>query len=350
VNSTANYPLDCWYIAATSGEVGATPIGRTLLDQPVVLYRTQDDEVAALADRCPHRGYPLSRGRRDGDVIVCGYHGMRFDPSGACVKVPSQANVPSNACVRSFPVREREPFVWIWLGDARRSTLSPIPDLPWLTDSGWAASGTVTRIAANHMLVHEHYLDLTHIPEVHPAETPEGMEELPPLDQVVVSEISASYERQLPTAPLADWEAEWTRLPRDRTYERRHRTRFLSPAVLVDSWEIDTATDPRPEVARVHGITPESPTTTHLFWHVARNEGTDSELVGRHLHETLEAVMRVDVDVIETVQAAVGYEGSRAGLRVGADAGVIRVRRIVEGMIDSEAGRRSRFRTARSRA
>jgi vanillate O-demethylase monooxygenase subunit len=342
VSELANYPLDCWYVAAMSHEVRHAPLGRTLLDVPVVLYRTDGGDVVALSDRCAHRGYPLSRGRLEGDVLVCGYHGLRYDPQGSVVRVPSQEHVPFGACVQAYPVREQAPYMWIWLGDPRRSSLSPIPDLPWLTDAGWTSSGTTVLVAANYMQLHEHYLDLTHIPEVHPVETPLGMEELPPFDVVEVSETTARYERQLPPAPLADWEANWSGLPRDRDYDRRHRATFLSPAVLVDDWTIATPGAPAPQVARVQAVTPQDATTTHLFWRLARNHEAVPG-AGDGLHDVLEQVMRIDVGVIETIQATVGYEGSKTGLHVNADAGVLRLRRIVAGMLAAEAGGHSRF-------
>jgi vanillate O-demethylase monooxygenase subunit len=344
--TAANYPRNCWYVAATSDEVGRTPLGRVLLDRPVVLYRALDGTAVALADRCAHRGYPLSSGRLQDDALVCGYHGMRYDVMGQCVLAPSQANVPYNACVATYPVQERGPYVWIWLGDPRLSALSPIPDLPWVTAPGWAFSGTEVKVAANFMLLHEHYLDLTHIPEVHPVETPEGMEQMPGFDEVVISETSASYERQLPRAPLADWEAEWAGLPRDREYDRRHQSTFISPAVLVDWWEIATDGPTKPTVARVQAITPETPTSTHMFWQLARNHETAREVVGQHLRDVMEAVMRIDVTVVERIEATVGYEGSQAGIRLAADAGVLRVRRIVAGMLAAESGQRSRFRAS----
>ena len=37
-----------WYVAAVSDEIGETPLARTLLDEPVVLYRTPDGGIAAL--------------------------------------------------------------------------------------------------------------------------------------------------------------------------------------------------------------------------------------------------------------------------------------------------------------
>jgi len=177
-----NYPLGCWYVAATSDEVGSGLFGRKLLDRPVVLYRLESGQVVALADRCAHRGYPLSKGRLDGDLLVCGYHGLRYDTAGACVGVPSQPNVPYGVCVRAYPVREEPPFVWIWLGQPGTSSLHSPPKLPWLSGEGWSSSGETVCLAANYMLVHEHYLDLTHIPEVHP--------EAPDLDPRTVKPLS----------------------------------------------------------------------------------------------------------------------------------------------------------------
>lgn len=58
-----NYPKNCWWVAATSEEVDRKPLGRWLLNQPVVFYRKRDGQVVALEDRCPHRWAPLSAGK-----------------------------------------------------------------------------------------------------------------------------------------------------------------------------------------------------------------------------------------------------------------------------------------------
>ena len=74
---------NCWYVAAFDNEVGRTPMARTLLNEPVVLFRTEDGTPVALEDRCCHRALPLSMGTIVGDDIQCGYHGLTFDASGA---------------------------------------------------------------------------------------------------------------------------------------------------------------------------------------------------------------------------------------------------------------------------
>src|SRR5204863_342447 len=89
-----NCPFNCWYMAATSDEVGRDLLARRLLGTEVVLYRAGSGDVVAMEDRCVHRAYPLSAGRLDGDRLVCGLHGFVYDPDGTCVDVPSQKNVP----------------------------------------------------------------------------------------------------------------------------------------------------------------------------------------------------------------------------------------------------------------
>ena len=45
---------------------------------PVVLGRGKDGALFALRDRCPHRGMALSKGKFDGDTLMCPFHGWRF--------------------------------------------------------------------------------------------------------------------------------------------------------------------------------------------------------------------------------------------------------------------------------
>ena len=84
-----------WYVAGLSPEIGRELTARTLLGVEVLLYRREDGIPVALRNRCPHRSFPLSKGRLEGDVVVCGYHGLAFADDGACVRIPSQALVPS---------------------------------------------------------------------------------------------------------------------------------------------------------------------------------------------------------------------------------------------------------------
>ena len=63
---------NCWYVAGWSREVPDDGfLARTVVNVPLALWRDSQGQVRALADRCCHRGAPLSMGRREGDCVRC---------------------------------------------------------------------------------------------------------------------------------------------------------------------------------------------------------------------------------------------------------------------------------------
>lgn len=46
---------------------------------PVVVARCRDGTICAIAATCTHLGGPLDEGTREGDAVVCPWHGSRFD-------------------------------------------------------------------------------------------------------------------------------------------------------------------------------------------------------------------------------------------------------------------------------
>ena len=108
---------DHWYPVAWSREVkpGQTYAAR-FAGEPIVLVRPKGGPVFALEDRCAHRQVPLSKGTVDGCTIRCGYHGWRYDASGACVDVPylGKGKLPNG--VRRYPCFERDGLIFVWPG------------------------------------------------------------------------------------------------------------------------------------------------------------------------------------------------------------------------------------------
>src|SRR5260221_27548 len=100
---SGTYLRNAWYVAAWSDNLAdGQLLSRTILKEPIVLFRKSDGHIAALQDRCPHRFAPLHMGKIvGGDRVQCPYHGLEFDASGACVlnthgtkrnRIPSRAN------------------------------------------------------------------------------------------------------------------------------------------------------------------------------------------------------------------------------------------------------------------
>jgi phenylpropionate dioxygenase-like ring-hydroxylating dioxygenase large terminal subunit len=340
--SVSGYPLNCWYVAATSDEVGSTLLARQVAGRRIVLFRRADGVVGALADRCAHRAAPLSMGTLVGDTVVCAYHGFAYSSDGACVGVPSQMHVPYGASVASFPVREDGPLVWVWLGNPARANATEPPALPALRDAGWTVIGGITHMAVNYMLLHDNALDRTHFPFVHAHRIHSGYVEDPPPLQVEVTETRVSYSRTFAPVPLADWQADATGLARSERYVQRETGTFVTPALHVDEMDIiGPDSNPRRGVF-IRAFTPIDADHTMIIWRAARNFALDDVSVSERLREVYEGTMTEDQPLLEAIQAQSGSTGH--DVSAAADAPAIRAYQIVDRMLDEERGSMQRGR------
>jgi vanillate O-demethylase monooxygenase subunit len=251
--------------------------------------------------------------------------------------VRSQDKVPPGAGVRAFPLVERPPFVWLWPGEPGLAGLRTPPDTPCLSAPGWTAVAERARVEANYLLLHEHYLDLTTVGAMHPENLPPGLDRLPTLDEVEVSAMSVRYVRHLPPAPLAGWEAEATGLPRELDYRRTEHGSFVAPGLHVQRWIIEGERTGPHEQVRVHGFTPETPTSTHVFLQVARDYAAGREVIDRHFHRVFTEMLGKDAALLEVVQRRLAEpDEPRRDVNVKADRAALRARRVVREMIAEE--------------
>ena len=73
----------------------------------IALFRTADDQIFAVRDRCPHKGGPLSQGIVHGAHVTCPLHGWVIGlRDGAAV-------APDAGCVPTFEVRVTDGEVWL---------------------------------------------------------------------------------------------------------------------------------------------------------------------------------------------------------------------------------------------
>ena len=86
-------------------KLGARVVRHGSLD--IAVFRTADDEVFALEDRCPHKGGPLSQGIVHGKKVACPLHNWNIELDSGCAVAPDQG------CAREFPVKVEAGRVWL---------------------------------------------------------------------------------------------------------------------------------------------------------------------------------------------------------------------------------------------
>ena len=345
---------NAWYVAAWDHEVPADVLlGRVVLGEPLVFYRTRKGDVVALEDRCCHRHYPLHKGTLVQDCIQCRYHGLTYDATGACIRVPSQAQVPPNARIRAYPLVERHHWVWIWMGDPAAADPDLIEDFHWMDDPAWRAKGERLDLAANYLLLVDNLLDLTHLHFVHP--TTLGTE--------AIAAAPIKTEREHNRVRVTRWMLDHTAPPffqkagnigAEERVDRWQIIDYTPPAfVRLDVGCARTGTGARDgdrrqgiSMRNLNAITPETETTTHYFWAQAHNFKLDDPSVTELIFRQVHTAFMEDLAVIEAQQNTINAYGGRLPEPVdfNQDAGGIQARRIVEAVLAAERGHSTRLR------
>lgn len=327
---------NAWYVAANDHEIGRQPLGRIFLNEPVVMYRKEDGTLVALEDRCMHRHLPLSMGKLVGDRLQCHYHGLQYDSTGKCVRIPGQDMVPPTAKVRSYPVVERYHWVWIWMGDPALADPAKIVDYHWLDDDNWGARSSYLHVKSNWQLIVDNLLDLTHLAFVH--ETTIGNSAL--VDNASVK-VTRGPEEVLVTRWIINSPAPPTFVKAGGFTEPVDRWQIIDwrpPAFLrLDVGATPTGTG-APDGKRVGGIemrnlnaiTPETESTSHYFWGQAHSWDVKNGKLSDMLLEQIRMAFHEDVAVFEAQQRNLDMIKNPPQLDINADTGVIQARRIID--------------------
>lgn len=157
-----------WYVAAQIDEIGEKPLARTILNEPVVIAQFPDGTVAAFEDACPHRRFPLSKGRMIEEGLQCGYHGLTFGPDGGCTLAPYDDRIPVLAKTKTYPLQKKYGWYWIWMGDPELADETPVSPLldQYYSDEYVHVYG-YHYVKGNYELLIDNLLDLTHVDIVH---------------------------------------------------------------------------------------------------------------------------------------------------------------------------------------
>ena len=323
---------NCWQVAAYASELGQSLLKRTITAEPVILYRTRTGEPVAMEDRCPHRHLPLSMGHLDGDIVQCGYHGMRFAPSGECVQIPGQQRIPPTSRARTFPLVERHKLIWIWMGDAASADPALVPDFHWMESADWAVAEGYHRIEADYRLLVDNLLDLSHETFVHPETIGNGSVADSPVSVTVLDRKTVRAHRDM---IAAEPPPQFVALAGFQGRIDRWQTTLYTPpgfcVIEVGAVPAGTNDPTRGFEARIlNMITPETERSSHYFWGHARNirleESALTDVIRRSVLETFDQ----DKEILEAQQLACERIGSfDPQVVLGIDAGPVQGRRVL---------------------
>ncbi|MFC6020012.1 Rieske 2Fe-2S domain-containing protein [Plantactinospora solaniradicis] len=334
---------DQWYVAAYSREVGRELLGRTILGEPIVFYRTEQGEAIGLADRCVHRRFPLSESRLDGDNIVCGYHGFTYDQGGSCVFVPGQQRIPRTARVASYPVVEQDSLVWVWIGDRAKADPTRIPRAPWLADPNYTTVSGMEPLNARYMLLVDNLMDLSHETYLHGGYigTPEVAET--PIQTEVDEDSGIVYvSRHMDDAACPPFYAKSTgiegRITRWQDIEYHPPCLYVLHSRIAPQGVYPPAEGPDDQafhVEVVYGITPSTENTTYDFWAVARDFALDDTQVTDFLRSNNHTVVMQDVVALNLLEQVIATEADGyQELSINIDTGGLAARRILKRMAE----------------
>ena len=324
-----------WYAVAWDYEIKQAPFPRTICGEDIVFYRKPDRSLVALEDCCPHRLLPLSAGRVQGEHIVCGYHGLTVDCTGACVSMPQQANLAGENMVRSYPIAERHRFVWVWIGEAALADLDKIPDLHWCAEPGWTHDGDTYHIACDYRLLIDNLMDLTHETYVHPTS----------IGQVEITEAPIKTAKDENTATVTRWMKDITpppfwssNLKTAAPCDRWQICNFSLPANVLIDVGVALAGTGAPEGDRSQGITgvvidlmtPETETSTWYHWGMARDFEIDNRALTVQIRDAQAAVFAEDIEVLEAQQRSINARPERRLSNFKIDKGSVYARRIID--------------------
>lgn len=344
---------DCWYVIAWGHEI--PPAGddrplfkRTVLGEPVLVYRTHVGDLVALEDRCCHRHAPLSGGRREGDCIRCGYHGMKFEPSGRCVEIPGVDRVPPKAQVRAYPVVQKNNWVFVWMGDPEKADTALLPDNFSCESPDWKNKPGYLHYDTPYLLICDNLLDFSHLSYVHEkslggsTRIAQSRPTIEPVPGPVADwpQIGIKVSRFVNDVPAPPFYQRFRQF--DANLDRWFVYEFLLPGtLLMHSGGRPTGADPDTpsNSVRLHScqsLTPETETTTHYFFQQAHPVDEGDDTVTESIYNSLIGAFNEDRDMITAQHLNIALNPNLPMLPLAMDAALLQFRRLLQSRFDAE--------------
>ena len=250
--------------------------------------------------------------------------------------------IPKTARVKSYKLAERDGIAWIWMGDPALADESQIREFPQFGGNGQFTSVEgYLHVEANYQLVSDNLLDLTHGQFLHPMfANAAGPATFEPYKDPDENTVWAKFFRR---SQYPNKYFQFLGYPADKLGDHRNCMRWNAPAVLLLDVGMTGVGAPVSEgisIPTAHLLTPETESTTHYFWAMARDfRLEDYELSKKLLDVGIAIFNDEDKPMVEAQQRAMGNSDDLLSLRpvlLATDGPSVRARRIVSRLISEE--------------
>lgn len=332
---------NCWYVIAWDHEVSAEGLfTRTVLGEPILLYRRANGTLVAMEDRCCHRLAPLSKGRHEGDHVRCGYHGLRFDPNGICVEVPGLEKVPPNTRVRTYPLAVKNKWVFVWMGDAQLADTGLLPDNFSCDDPQWRYLPGYMHYDTSYLLITDNLLDFSHLSFVHESTLGGSVEiaQARPVIEKIPRGIKVS--RRVPNVPAPGFYKKFL------TYKGNLDRWFIYDFVLPGTLLMSSGGRPAGQsesdssnTVRLHScqtLTPETENTTHYFFQQSFPADKAEDSIVQGIYDSLIVAFNEDRDTIRSQARNIAMSPNSKMQPLAMDSALMQFRRLVDEALAAE--------------
>ena len=257
-----------WHPVARLSDLSNEPFPVKLLDVSLVIYQTEETSISIATDICPHRGAPLSKGRIERKRIICPYHGLEYDKSGQCQRVPaSEPHADNCAAIKLTMVNWCEKYGLIWVNLNGKPT-KPLPKWAAFEDDNYIVVDCDSELwnasAGRHT---ENFNDVAHLSFIHSGTF--GNPNDPLIERYKVEKTDEGFDRTFTYNEIdkIDYLSD-----KSEVVPKIYNYRFTYP--FASELEMNS---PDGRVMTIYDcICPESPTTSRIFISLARNYDRDA--------------------------------------------------------------------------
>ena len=334
---------NCWYVAGWSKDYQRALKAETILGENIVMYRNEDGRPVALEDACPHRKLPLSDGKLIGDTVVCGYHGLTFDCTGACIEAPTQqGKIPRRAVVKSYPVEDRYGFIWIWMGDPNLADPETIFPIENFDNPAWGATdGGAMDIGCNYLWICDNLLDPSHVAWVHVTSFAGAGTDDEPLD-VVKTDNGVVVSRWIYGKPPSPYYADLVKFKGN--CDRLQHYEMCLPGIGLNKSVYTPVGTGGPDASAVdltyinisyNFMTPIDEDHTRYFWFQHRNTDPNDKAISEKMNAGAYMAFGEDKAILEKVHAGMKHMKT-PNIDLGLDAGAKQFRLMLKRAVEAE--------------